>query len=472
MSFALLNDDQFARMAAEVRQVLATVGYHVAHPRVKELALTAGCRESAEGRVLFADRQVDEVAAALAAEWRDQPAGPPEFIRPRSEPGIGYGNITPKLFDYERDQAVGGNGQNLAWLTKFAHAEQRISGLGIPLSRQDVPPEIEQLDSLVLMAKLTDKPLGAVDVTVPEAMPFVAAVGEILGREVAAFVGCCNCINPPLRLEYRTCENMLRRAQYHSRSMITPMPCLGGSGPVDTWGSIVLGTAEIVGGLILSQIIDAQAPLMGYIACTQLDMSGGTITSSSPQTVQVDAGVCQLMERHFGGGTRVGGRTYVTAKRPGMQAVYEKLLKAIGYAALVDEHALAYAGGGTLDNGSVTSPEQLLLDMEILEGFGYLWASPVEPAEGEVLERLREGVLARGGNFIDADHTLSHYRDETWYPRYFQRHTGTRTEREMLERAHEQVLAAVARYEAASHSEDVVRALESVLEAARAELVR
>ncbi|MEN6402462.1 MAG: trimethylamine methyltransferase family protein [Armatimonadia bacterium] len=472
MNLQLFTDSQFDRLADEVRQVLREVGYHVGHPRVVGMALQAGCRQSPQGRMLFSDAQIADLTAALKEQYRDQPpAQAQDLIRPYTELRIGYGNITPKLYDCEREQAVGGTRERLEWVVKFAHAEPRITGLTIPLSRQDVPPEIEQLDSLVRMARLTDKPLGSVDVTMPEALPFVAAIGEILGRDLSAFVGCCNCVNPPLRLEYRTCETMLRRAAYHSMSMITPMPAVGGSGPVDTWGSIVLGTAEIVGGLILSQIIDPEAPLLGWVASTQVDMAGGTITSSSPQTVQVDAGVYQLMERHFGGGTRIGGRTYVTAKRPGLQAVYEKLLKAIGYAALVDHHALGYPGGGTLDNGSVTSPEQLLLDLEILEGFSHLWQAPREPEPGEVPQRLQQTILEAGGNFLTSDHTLDHYRDEAWFPRYFTRQTETQTEQQLIQQAHEQVLERVASYEPASHPEEVVKALEEVLEKAKAELL-
>jgi trimethylamine--corrinoid protein Co-methyltransferase len=264
---------------------------------------------------------------------------------------------------------------------------------------------------------------------------------------------------------------MFQRAPYHAMSMITPMPCIGGSGPVDTWGSVVLGTAEIVGGLILSMILDPEAPLKGYIACTGMDMRAGNITSSSPQTVQVDAGVVQLMDAHFGGGTFVGGRTYVSAKRPGLQAVFEKLLKAIGYSELVDHHAFGYPGHGTLDNGSVHSPEQFLLDLEIVDGFMHLWQTPAAVEGDDVVERLRRGVLDQAGNFLGDDHTLAHYRDEAWDPRYFQRLINTKTEQQILDQAHAEVEGYVASYEPASHSPEVLRALEDVLERAKAELL-
>lgn len=472
MNTPLFSEDEYARMAGEVRRVLGEIGYLVAHPGVKALALAAGCRESSVGRVLFAPTQIEEIAGRLRVQYPvAAPLDPRAPLHPRRRLGVGYGNIPPKVYNYSRQAAEGGDLAGLTDLVKFAHSAPYITSLTLPLSRQDLPPPVEQLEGLVLMAQLTDKPLGGLDVTVPEAVPYVARMGEVLGRDPASFVGCCNCINPPLRLEERTAATMLQRARYHSLSMVTPMPCLGGSSPADTYGSIVQGVAEIVGGLILSTIIDPEAPLLGYIASTQIDMRTGNLTSSSPQTVQVDAGVYQLMERHFGGGTRVGGRTYVTAKRPGLQAVFEKLLKAIGYSQFVDDHALAYAGGGTLDNGSVTSPEQLLLDLEVLEGLDDLTRQSLVPPEQDVVERLREGVTELGGNFLTSDHTLTHYRDELWDPQYFLRTTDTADERGLLDRAHAEVQRRIAEYAPASHPSEVVRGLLDILAEATPELL-
>ena len=151
MNVPLFSDDQFAAMAGQVRQVLRGIGYHVGHPRLKAMALAAGCRESPQGRVLFADGQVEELAARLQAQY--PPAAPPALLHPRHELRVGMGNITPKLFNYGANRLEGGNRGNLTWLVKFAHAAPFISGLTLPLSRVDVPPAIEQLDSVVLMAR-------------------------------------------------------------------------------------------------------------------------------------------------------------------------------------------------------------------------------------------------------------------------------------------------------------------------------
>ncbi len=472
MKTQLFKTEEFEKMASDVRRVLAEIGYVVDHPLVKELAIKSGCRESAVGRILFDNTMIEELRQKLLRQYPPvKPSDEPSLIHPKREFKTGIGNLTPKFYDYENDRPEGGNLRRFTEMVKFAHAEPRVTSITLPISRQDTAPEIEQLEGVVLMSGLTDKPFGGVDATVPEAVPFIAEMGIALGLNPARFVGCCNCINPPLRLEYRTAETMLQRRKYHSRSMITPMPSIGGSGPADIRGTIVLGTAEIVGGLILSSIIDPEAPLLGYIACNQVDMLTGNGSSCTPQTVRVDSGVCQLMEYAFGGGTTVGGRSYVNARRPGLQAVFERTLKAAGYAAFVDRGSMIYAGSGNLDNGSMISPEQCLLDWEVMGGLDCLFTAPEFDFNDDVFGRICETVLKSNGNFLETEHTLNHFRDERWNSVYFQARSDTQSEKSILDRCHGEFLDKLDSYRQAEYPDNIRKELESILKNAKKHLM-
>ena len=469
----LFTEDRFEQAAADVRRVLAEIGFHVGHERLKKLALKAGCTESAAGRVLFDARQVDEMRDRMR-ELHSSPsprAPEPRLVHPKRPLRTGFGNIVPKVYDFQSRTAVPADTTHLIALTKFAHAEPRVAYLSIPLSRQDVPVPVEQLDALLVVARLTNKPVGGVDPATPEAVPYLVEMGTALGYDLASFIGPCNCLNPPLRLESRTAETMLQRARYHGGAMMTTMTNIGGTGPVDVYGSVVLATAEIIGGQILALILDPEAAVSGYTATTQLDMLTGNLTESTPQTVQVDAGTQQLIGKHFGGGTRVGGRGYITAKHPGLQALFERFLKTVGYAAYVDAHFVRYPGTGNLDNGSVVSAEQYLLDLEVLEALAALWSEPPAPPAGEIVERLREGILAAQGSFLGLEHTLTQFRDALWEPRYFQRLTDTRTEADVVARCHADFAERLESYEPVAQPPEVLRELERILDSARRELV-
>ena len=468
MNGALFSGADLDRLAADVTRLLGEIGFVVDHPEARTSLLAAGCRESATGRILFDPGQIAELRPRLSAQG---PAAP-ELVHPRRELRLGIGNITPKYYDYAAGRARGGDTAALVEITKFAQAEGRVRSLTLPISRQDVPPSLEQIEAVLVMARHTDKPLGGVDATMPGAVRWLAEMGQALGAPPADFVGACNCVNPPLRLERRTLETMLERRRYHSLCLMTSMPCLGGSSPVDIRGSVVLGTAEVVGSLIVAAILDPEAPLRGYIACTQIDMRSGLSTSSTPQTVRFDAGVYQLMRERFGGGTAVGGRSYISAKRPGLQAAVERFLKAVGYAALVDRGAISYAGNGNLDNGSVFCAEQLLLDFEVLGGLDCTFAAPEAPEADNAYERIRDLVSRDGANALTAEHTLEHYRDELWAARYTSGGLATPTEAETIARCHADFCATVGSYRPASHPPEVLRELERILTRARNALER
>lgn len=461
----LFTDSQFEKMALEVRKLLKEVGYKVDHDGVKEMAVKAGCRLSVKNRVLFRDSQIDELAVRLHKLYGTSLANDTErtLVLGRKKTETGFGNIVPKYYNYKRGSTESGSIENLTDMMKFAHCDPRITNITLPVSREDIVPELEQIDSILRMVKLTYKQLGPIDITTPEAVPLFEAIAEILGLKPNDFIGPCNCINPPMHLGVRTAETMLQRKRFHGTSMITPMPSLGGSGPVDIYGCIILGTAEVVGGLILSMIIDSEAPLLGYIAAGQLDMRTTVNTQSSPQSIRLDSGVYQLMEKCFGGGTKVGGRTYVSARRPGIQAMFEKMMKMIGYSSYVDANSFWYAGSGVIDNGSTISPEQFLLDLEITDAFNWLWTSPEVPIEeNDAFTRIRDEIDATGGNFLTSDHTLYNYRNDLWDPRYFMRLTQTRDEAEILEKCHSDYMKSIEKYSPASYPDHVVNEIERI----------
>lgn len=467
MRIQLLSDGEYERLADDVARVLKEVGYLVDHHLVKEKALGAGCRESAKGRVLFSNGQIEELRRKLSRQAAG--GGIKSGERKMAEKDykalrVGIGNLTPKYYDYSSKTIKAVDTAVFKDLIKFAHAEPRVSSI-VPPARQDADPKWEQLEDIVLIAELTDKDIGGIDPITPESIPYLAEMAAVLGKP-ASFIGSCNCINPPLRLESRTAEAMLLKSRYHVRSMITTMPALGASGPVDIYGSAVLAAAEIVGGLILSYIIDPDAPLMGYVACCQLDMKTGNITSSTTQTVRLDATVYQAMEKCFGGCTAVGGRGYISARVPGLQAVFERFLKARGYSLFVDNGAFGYSGTGNLDNGSVFSPEQYILDLEIMEALNHLMVAPRLPLPGDIVERIKSGVES-GGNFMADDHTLSHFRDELKESFCFGATSQALAEDAIIAKCHTKYMERLASYKPSGYPSRVGQQLREILRRAK-----
>ncbi|MFH1476344.1 MAG: trimethylamine methyltransferase family protein, partial [Verrucomicrobiota bacterium] len=193
--------------------------------------------------------------------------------------------------------------------------------------------------------------------------------------------------------------------------------------------------------------------------------------SSTTQTVRLDATVYQAMEKCFGGCTLVGGRGYISAKAPGLQAMFERLLKARGYSLFVDNGGFGYGGTGNLENGSVFSPEQYMLDLEIVEALNHLVVAPRLPLPDDIVERIKSGV-ASGGNFMADDHTLSHFRDELWESFCFGTALKTLTDAEIVEKCHAKYMEAIGSYKPACYPDRIIRQLREILQRAKTSFIR
>lgn len=319
-----------------------------------------------------------------------------------------------------------------------------------------------------MMMKLTHKYPRGLEPYTAESIKYFVEISDVLlgpGRQ-NEFIDHCNCINPILRLEERTAGVMIEQARFNIGFLITSMPAAGRNAPVTLDGTIVQATAEIVGGLIIAYLLNPNVDHRGYISSGTMDLKAAVTTQSCPEVVLIDCGVVELMEHAFGGNTMVGGRTYVSARCPGFQAVFEKMLKAAAYQKYTGW--LSYGGSGVLDNGSLISPEQLILDLDIQEAFYRLCEIEVKD---EAVENIIADVAAAGtGDFLSTDHTLENFRGAFWEPFLFTR-GNTRSEQEILDTAHERFLDTVNSYSGYDYEEEKVKAVEEILREAKKELV-
>lgn len=466
----LFTEAGLDRLAAKTRTLLKTIGYSVRNERLSRLLKAKGLRLSAGNRFLFDDAIIDELVS-LQKERSAKKSPAPRETPPRRDKLVyrtGFGNLASKYYDYPSKRQLTGRKEYLVELTKFAHMEEKIASIGNPLSVTDVPPETAAIDSFLTMSRLTDKTGHHIEPYSAALVKYLAELSEVfLGAGCEnTFIDHCNCINPILRLEERTAQVMLERAKYNVTSLITSMPTAGGNAPVTLDGAVILGAAEIVGGLIISCLINPECELRGYISSGVMDFRTATTSQSTPETVLIDCGVVQLMEHAFGGTTGIGGTTYVAATHPGFKAVFEKMFKMNAYQRILGSSG--YGGNGILDNGSLISPEQIVIDMEIGESLASIGRIPVNDDSIEAV--IAEVVQKGNADFLSNDHTLARYKGAFWEPMLFLRGSVT-SEHAILEKAHETFRQRVDSYKEYEYDAERIRTGEQILDRAKAELV-
>ncbi|MCM8773054.1 MAG: trimethylamine methyltransferase family protein [Candidatus Omnitrophica bacterium] len=195
---------------------------------------------------------------------------------------------------------------------------------------------------------------------------------------------------------------------------ISSMPMAGISSPFSLIGTYIQAISEILGGFAILKTYNESikvelSPISGYI----FDMKYGNMVYGTPEHLLSDFLRKEISE--FYGMKNITTRSLRSmAKFPGVQSCIEKSMGAcFGFFI----NSTSFNGVGSLSLDEIFSPEQAIIDCEIIDyvrrlkkGIDY----NEEDLNGEV---IFQGV--KEGDFILLEDTINKYKNEYWYPIIF-----------------------------------------------------
>jgi trimethylamine--corrinoid protein Co-methyltransferase len=493
----MIRDTDMDILAEKVYLLLEKAGIWVPNEELVECCLRRGCRPGKDRRIRIPRELVREMAdfqkrtqtayerdhelvLTCGPDWahhliwtRQAEAFQASYPARFQMQAFDCGPTT--YYDYPLGAVRPVNGQIFAEMLRLAEASPEIGYVSC-WYRQDLPACIERLQSLVEGLKITTK-LDGIEAIQPEMIKYLKEASDIVygGRAApAAFLAGSECMTMPLKLEERSAEDILerRRCGVH-RYHVASMPTLGVSTPVTLAGSVVMGAAELLGGLAVCWCADPESDLSARMITLVADMRNGNSTTFGPVYVQYDNAVRQLFRERWGGHCMVEVFFSPTARRPGLQAVFENYYGTSCRRRWDGDPDIPYAGMGTLHNGGLGSPTQLMLDLEIRRAeWAYRSEVPVDPESLDWEEVLR--VTEEGGNFLESEHTLRHCR-ELWLSELFRSDSPFEggwdgTEEAILERCDQMWRERLRQYRPPVWPPEKLRALDGLLARARREL--
>jgi trimethylamine--corrinoid protein Co-methyltransferase len=209
---------------------------------------------------------------------------------------------------------------------------------------------------------------------------------------------------PPLRCTGEQADAMLACARWGLPIEVLTSPQLAVSAPVTLAGGAAIALAECIAALCLVYLV---SPGLGIIATARVqptNLRAMTINYGAPELgmASVLVGACCA---RYGIPSNLYGLGTIAAA-PGGQAEMEKtasgLLMALGRAHMI-------TGSGMLDNGLVTSPEQLVIDAESIR-FKQRIRRPIPIDESAIgVDAFLQGIRDTGA-MLGELHTLEHLR--------------------------------------------------------------
>ena len=491
----MLKESQVEQLVAKVYQILNDVGIVVENDEVTRLCLDKGCKIGTDHRIKIPKEIIDEMVTfqkqtqeeyernhelvyTCGPDWthhliwtREQDAFRERYKKALLMQAFDCGPTT--YYDYPGGRIRPVNTEIFDTMMKFAQATPEI-GYTSMWYRQDMPPMIERLASLRRAMDFTDKFAG-IEAIYPEVVKYHKEASEILTGDPksSTYLAGSECMTMPLILEKRSAEDILaRKAAGVHRYHVASMPTLGVSTPVTLAGSIVMAVAEILGGMAVCWCVDPETDITSRMITLIVDMRNGNSTTFGPLYVQYDNAVRQLLAERWGGHCMVEVFFSPTARRPGLQAVFENWYGTGCRQRWEANPEIPYAGMGTLHNGGLGSPTQFMLDMEIRKA-QWSYKHEIEMSEDaldwdEVLK-----ITEEKGNFLTSEHTLMHCRD-LWTSNCFRSDDPFAgdwdgTEKAILETCEEAWRANLEKWEKPEWPEDKLKAMDELVARAKKE---
>ena len=231
---------------------------------------------------------------------------------------------------------------------------------GVP---RDVPQQLQAITEYRIGSEFLTGSPTLDTLHPPEALPYLLAMSEAMGHPMRS--GGMFTVSP-LRLAGYEFDIAVDYADRWESFWVTSYPGLGATAPVRMRAAWVLSIAEALGGAIVLHVIGGGKPVHFNIGMFPFDLRTLTIVGGPPECAWmywVSAQVTRFYNPAHGYSMMLGTQ----AKRPGLQAGYEKAM-AGAFGVLTGCDDLHYAGVMSFDD--IFSPEQMVADNELRRGAG------------------------------------------------------------------------------------------------------
>jgi len=271
-------------------------------------------------------------------------------------------------------------------------------------------PGKSHLDMLKSSITLCDKPFVG-SATSREAaldsmeMADIAWGGKHQVKDKPVMIGLISPLSP-LQYSAEMTGALIEYARHGQVSMIGLLMMAGTTGPVTLPGLLVLQNAEILAGIVLSQLVNPGAPVVYGSSSTITDMRTGSLAIDAPELSMIQNATSQMAKYYKIPCRGSGGLT--DAHCPDMQAGIESTL-ALTATIMSGTNFILHACG-ILGSYQSMSFQKFLADEEIC-GMLRRMLKPLEVTEERLnLETIKS--VGIGNEYLTHPNTLAHCRTE------------------------------------------------------------
>jgi trimethylamine--corrinoid protein Co-methyltransferase len=412
--FQILSKEQIEKIHEATLEMLEKTGVAFRYQPALEVLAKAGCKVEGE-TVFFPRKLVEEQVKKAPSQFTLHARNPEKNLTIGGDNMVfspGYG--APFITDLDKGKRKG-TMEDYENLTKLAGASpyQDLTG-GILVEPNDVPYDRRHVEMVYACIKNSDKCFMGSSYGEKNAKDIVEMASILFGSEwdlveKPALITLINSITP-LIFDDRMLGALMEYARTGQAVVVTSLAMAGATSPATLAGTLVVQNAEVLSGIVLTQLIREGTPVVYGSASSVTEMSNGSLTIGAPE-MAIIANVSAQIAKYYGLPCR-GGGAITDTKVPDAQAGYESMMNLLMANASGINFVLHSAG--ILESYNVMSYEKFIIDDEICG----------------MVKRIRKGLdinpdslaldiisqVGPGGHFLDQEHTLINFRKEFYRP--------------------------------------------------------
>ena len=384
--------------------LLKDPGIKLDHDEICKGLLDAGAQKGVSAEVIRFPKELVAEKLALC---------PREFVfadkegngRPVSAKSDAVIWSVPGLKMYENNAIRPFTKKDMARVARLLDQLENVDGV-FGFALDDVPPRARDVVGLRMMAENTKKHIRVLCFT-PQGSDMMVEMKKVVGDYPWFSVGFT--AHGPLRWTNLALEIFKRSAGHGIPTTINGEPMAGVSGPVTLAGSAAVGTAEILAGIVINQILEPGRPCVFNLGLAHtFDMRTSIAVTGGPEN-HLFAQIAAMMGRFY----NLPSASWVSTESmcPDAQTAIEKTC---GFMAHLQSRVSNIWSVGQLESELTFSPAQAVIDDEIIAYVKrYLQGVSVDDAALAVELIKQVGI---SGSFLEQPHTADHFRTELFMP--------------------------------------------------------
>jgi len=405
-TYNLLSDIQIEEIHQGTMLVLSETGILFEDERVHKLLHGVGCRvDKANNRIRFPKQVIDcflpqvpsQVILRSTTRDRDIILGKPGNICFFNSSGKSSLDLDTGI---PRDATL----KEFHDFITILHNLPNVHALVPPWGDiKGVPPILTGLESAAAMFLCSDKvkALG----TMAEDSAWNLAMAKVMDQDIALFIG----TQAPLYYPRETTDLILFCCENKVPFELEAGSIAGASSPVTVAGTVIASNAQLIAGLVLSQVLCSGLSVWPGNMIFTMNMHNGQPNFGSIGNSLIDMVFCQMW-RHY--------KIPVASSTAGMSA--SKILdfqagmevsQAVLATVLSGAHCIFFQGG--ISQQLTAHPVKAILDDEIV-GRVSTFLRGVDTSPEALSVDVIDKVGPSPGQFLTSPHTLTHWRTEQY----------------------------------------------------------